>query len=429
MPRLRNLTQWCGHKVSARPDLPVGPRLRRRSVLAALGTASLVGGCAGFRNTVSNLYVDARDFFWRGPEDDKHPVMMARQDQVDAIVRAAQEDYLRETRKTWGDAGAIPSKTVWVHYDEPMTTRAVMDFEAGKLRAETLVEPGDDRDTAIERLEATIVSTRAASAADLKVLDGTRARAEMAAEQQGLVLPGTEQEFAKTPLFDDVIPDTGDRDDVVVDEELLFGVDGATRIKLTAIVPFVDGYYGRLAVNYADAVLRDAHRHEVPPSLLLAIMQAESAFNPRATSHIPAYGLMQIVPRSAGLDAYDFVHGMMRLLGPEYLYDPNNNIELGSAYLWILNGRYLRSIEHPESRRYCVIAAYNTGAGNVARAFSGTTSVKAAAPIINALSPDDVFARLESDLPFDETKAYLVKVNTARETYRAWDDIVPADGA
>lgn len=37
-------------------------------------------------------------------------------------------------------------------------------------------------------------------------------------------------------------------------------------------------------------------------SLLLAISHAESSFDPNAKSHIPAFGLMQIVPNSAGLD-------------------------------------------------------------------------------------------------------------------------------
>ncbi|MGF1476818.1 MAG: transglycosylase SLT domain-containing protein [Geminicoccaceae bacterium] len=385
-----------------------------------------MGGCAGIQRTVGDLYADARDFIWGGPEDERHPLMVARQDQVDTLIREAQDDYLREVAKRWGTDAKIPTRKLWVHYDPLMVTRAVMDFEGGELRAETLIETDGDRWQALRRLEQTVTGTRAASAADLKALDGTRARAESAAQKQGLALPGADQTFATVPLFEEVLPPEPEGR---LEEQPVVGDDGMVRTKLGLVVPFIDGHYGRLAMNFAEPIMRDARRHEVEPSLLLAIMQAESAFNPRATSHIPAYGLMQIVPTSAGLDAYDFVHGMMRLLGPEYLYDPDNNIELGSAYLWILDGRYLRAIENSESRLYCVIAAYNTGAGNVARTFSGTTSVRQAAPVINALTPGEVFARLEQDLPYDETRAYLVKVNGARETYGSWDDALRADHA
>ena len=83
---------------------------------------------------------------------------------------------------------------------------------------------------------------------------------------------------------------------------------------------------------------------------------------------MPAYGLMQIVPESAGKDATQQLFGQPKLLAPSYLYNSDNNIQVGTTYLNILYYRYLRKIENPTSRLYCTIAAYNTGAGNVAKA-------------------------------------------------------------
>lgn len=408
-----------------RPSL----RLTRRRALAGLLAVPALTGCGGVARHASKLYADARAFVWGGPEDEMHPAMLARQDQIEDIVKTAQAEYTADVAKRWGDQAAIPSRTVWVHYDPAMTTRAVMDFEAGEMRAETLLEPGEDPAAAAARLSATLEGTRAASAADLKALDGTRVRAEALAAERGVRLPNAGHAFSDEALFTEVLPPVPPVRPVR--EGRVVGADGRAREKLVLRVPFTRGRWGALAARFAGPIQREAARHEAPTSLVLAIIQNESAFNPRATSHIPAYGLMQIVPRSAGLDAYDFVHGMMRLLGPEYLYDPENNLELGTAYLWILDGRYLAAIEDPQSREYCVIAAYNTGSGNVARAFTGTTSVRRAAPIINALRPEQVYARLERDLPYEETRRYLRKVTEARANYLDWDARASpsADGA
>ena len=62
-----------------------------------------------------------------------------------------------------------------------------------------------------------------------------------------------------------------------------------------------------------------------------------------ARSHIPAYGLMQIVPKTAGIDAYQYLYNKKRLLSSSYLYNSENNIEIGSAYLHILYYKYLKS--------------------------------------------------------------------------------------
>jgi membrane-bound lytic murein transglycosylase C len=150
-------------------------------------------------------------------------------------------------------------------------------------------------------------------------------------------------------------------------------------------------------------------------------METESHFNPRARSHVPAFGLMQLVPKSGGVDAYNYVYGEKKILAPEYFFQPDQNVELGTAYLDLLFRRYLRSITDEQSRLYCTIAAYNTGAGNVAKAFTGKTSVGAAASLINALSAEEVYQHLIENLPYDETRNYLRKVRAAQAKYKQLD--------
>ena len=60
---------------------------------------------------------------------------------------------------------------------------------------------------------------------------------------------------------------------------------------------------------------------------------------------------------------------------------------------------------------YLMICAYNTGAGNVSRAYIGQTRLSEAFSKINSLSPNSGFKYLDSNLPYEETQDYPVGVN------------------
>lgn len=199
------------------------------------------------------------------------------------------------------------------------------------------------------------------------------------------------------------------------------GSDGRTRRVAGVKLALVPEHVRVRAERFRPLVDRYARQYGVLPSLVYAIMETESSFNPRARSHVPAYGLMQLVPRSGARDAYRFVHKKDRLLPASYLFDPGNNVELGCAFVHILQERYLRKIENPLSRMFCAIAAYNTGAGNVARAFTDTRSVSRAAPVINRMNPEQIYARLRRDLPYAETRSYIKKVADRIPQYKAWN--------
>jgi len=186
--------------------------------------------------------------------------------------------------------------------------------------------------------------------------------------------------------------------------------------KLTYSLP-KDATYKR-SFNYLRAAKSNAIRFNVSAEILLAIMHSESSFNPMARSHIPAFGLMQIVPKSAGIDSYKFLYKKRRLLSASYLYNTTNNIEIGSAYFHILYYKYLASIKNPQSRLYCAIAGYNTGAGNVAWAFVHNNNVKKASKRINKMSPQEVYNHLLKNLKYDEPKHYLKRVRQRSIRYK-----------
>ncbi|NLO17799.1 MAG: hypothetical protein GX118_06365 [Arcobacter butzleri] len=74
----------------------------------------------------------------------------------------------------------------------------------------------------------------------------------------------------------------------------------------------------------------------------------------------------------------------------------------------MLQNKYLSNINNPISKEYCIIAGYNTGAGNVLKTFSSNKTK--AFDEINRLDANTLYKKLKKDLPYDETRRYLDKV-------------------
>lgn len=175
-------------------------------------------------------------------------------------------------------------------------------------------------------------------------------------------------------------------------------------------IKFVNKYQEILmAHNFSDVKAYSA-QYDVPVSVILAIIETESSYNPRAISNVPAFGLMQLVPKTAGVDAHNYVFGEKKIVSADYLFDESHNIQLGTAYFKLLKSRYLRKIKDPTSRFYCAVASYNTGVGNLAKTFTGSKNLSKAALKINQLTPEQVYAYLIEHLPAKETRNYLKKI-------------------
>ena len=381
---------------------------------------------------------------------------------IDAAIEAAFQRLKAEAEAVWGqDDAALPTQSVWVDYSDDMQSRRQFDFEEGVLKIEQIVDDTATQADLVDSLVASVAEAESDTDADLSEKDAVLnyAKETLAAQNialseapaasnapvlEGLMaLDNTEitasietqlgsalqapveantETNAETGNVAANAPDQGPEagassSEITVSSAMLSS--GAKKVTVT--IPFAVDYLSESAQRYQNQVIEEANRRGLPPSLVYAIMETESHFNPRARSHIPAFGLMQLVPSSGGLDAYHYVYGEKLVLGPEYYFNPGQNVELGTAYLDLLLTRYLRAVENEESRTLCAIAAYNTGAGNVARSFSGGTSVRGAAPLINALEPEAVYEHLIANLPYEETRNYVKKVTKARERYRALD--------
>lgn len=179
----------------------------------------------------------------------------------------------------------------------------------------------------------------------------------------------------------------------------------------------VEDHIPKRAEKFKQMVSSHSAKYSVDEPLIYAIMEQESAFNPVAQSWVPAYGLMQLVPKSGGRDAYRYVHKVDKIPSPDFLFDPNNNIQLGTGYLKLLMSTTFAKVTDVRCRMLCAIAAYNTGAGNVSRSINGTTNISKAIPTINSMSYDQLFSHLKRNLPHAETQDYIQKVTSKMQKY------------
>ena len=169
------------------------------------------------------------------------------------------------------------------------------------------------------------------------------------------------------------------------------------------------------AQKYIPLIRKAAQRYGIDESLILGIMQTESAFNPYAISYANAIGLMQVVPHTAGRDVFA-LKGQSGQPSSRYLYDPANNLDAGVSYLWMLQNQYLDGIVDPASKRFAMISAYNSGAGAVLRVFDEDKGV--AIDKINKLYPEQVYRILTTAHPSSQARNYLVKVDKAQKKFR-----------
>ncbi len=184
-------------------------------------------------------------------------------------------------------------------------------------------------------------------------------------------------------------------------------------------IPMVADHFVKRSYKYADIVRRASKKYDIPEDLIYAIIKTESSFNPYAVSWANAYGLMQVVPKTAGRDVFKLVKQRSGQPTPEYLFDPEKNIDTGTAYFYILKNRYLKDVRDPLSLEYSMISAYNGGTGGVLNTFDKKDR-KRAMRDLNSLQPNQVYWALTKKHPNAEARRYLQKVtNFKRQFNRA----------
>lgn len=163
-------------------------------------------------------------------------------------------------------------------------------------------------------------------------------------------------------------------------------------------------FTARLAVSslypfeYRAMVYDSAAGNGLDPYLVAAVVNAESGWDPDATSRQGARGLMQIMPDTGswaadqtGLQGYQ----------PNMLYDPGINLRLGCWYLASLRRQF-------DGSDLLALAAYNGGGENVRRWLAERRW---------GGEPGATMS-----IPFPETREYVRRVSRDAAWYRRFYD-------
>ena len=373
--------------------------------LVLVAAASLAASCATSKLVGSNI-----QHIVHGDKVDGSGIPEALRLDTE-MLKAAFVTLRGNVQKRWGQGDVkTADATTYVKYTQGYKSRVVTDFTQGMLTVETL-----DQTNPQASLKAAIVEALLTS--------GDPGAVDLFSDKDVTIEPN-QRPYLYGLVHDERGTSVGTRAQAekfaqyLVAKKLqtrrVMGEQGALTSRFV-MVPMVKDFQDKSVRRYQASVERYSAKWNVSPTLVLAIMRTESNFNPFAVSSAPAYGLMQLVPSSGGHDAYKRVTGIDKDPTPEYLYDPEHSIELGAAYLAQLGNGDFKAVGNQESRDLCVIAAYNTGAGNVTKTFGKST--KSAMADINKLDSRSVYERMRTELPSPETRQYVVKVTGYRKLF------------
>ncbi|NLS43145.1 membrane-bound lytic murein transglycosylase MltC [BEV proteobacterium] len=355
-----------------------------KKLLALLLVAPLLVSCSGKRGDLNN-----EEFI---KDTNAFDILMGQ--------------FTHNIENIWGlNEVLIAGPKDYVKYTDQYQTRSHINFDAGTITIETI-----SATNCVPSLRQAIITT---------LLMGDDA------SNTNLYSDANDIQISREPmLYGQVLDNTGQPirwewraasfADYLLQNRLQKRTSGL-HVIWSVTFQLVPNHLDKRAHKYLPLIRQASERYGIEESLILAIMQTESSFNPYAVSRSDALGLMQVVQHSAGRDVFKSKEKWGQP-SRSYLFDPENNIDTGVAYLAILKNTYLGGIENPTSRRYAVITAYNGGASSVLRVFSSDKD--GAVSLINQMSPSEVYNTLTTKHPSAESRRYLYKVNATQKNYR-----------
>ena len=386
-----------------------------------------------------------------GLDDEK---VTKKYDQLEKKEKKKREKFKKEVEKKWDSFKESTSKT-YVTYSKDLNSRTIVDFEKGEVTIEVIIDEDEGQDGSYNldlEMDRSIQISRGKNTRNNTILSIATSLVNMT---NILAFQETGKKDSKTlnsrftKLLSNIMKEKGDDGQPILKDQLVdakgkaaegmsntldfaksvvskqskkvrmhFSKDGKKRTIISLKLPLSDDHIAKRRDRYKDLIVIEARRFNIPPEIALAIAETESAFNPKAKSHVPAYGLMQLVPKTGARDAYQWIYKKDKYVSGRYLYKPKNNVELGCAYLSMIRHHYFSGIRNDERAYLCAIPAYNTGVGNVSKALIDKTNIKEASKKANKMGKKELYDKLYTDLSSKEARNYLKKVWTRKEKYK-----------
>ncbi|OPX35556.1 MAG: hypothetical protein B1H11_08940, partial [Desulfobacteraceae bacterium 4484_190.1] len=223
----------------------------------------------------------------------------------------------------------IPNPKVWVQYESDLGERSAVDFENGVVRIQLLIFAAADpySDEVKAHLEQGVRNLVLAESKDpIEMIRGQESLgSKKGKERQKLLV----LEHSPHPLKLDEKPKPNARDPLLLGQirmsdgrlvskdilpdyarelvqskdfkvEKIKGADGNERLAVALEFQLIPEHLEVRAKRYRPIVQDYAEKYSIYPPLIFAVIHTESAFNPRARSGTPAYGLIDAVGASRG---------------------------------------------------------------------------------------------------------------------------------
>lgn len=308
-------------------------------------------------------------------------------------------DYLADIKKNFGSVDFTTDKK-WVNYSKDHKTKVSLDNDKGVITIE-FVSDENGKSKGIKEAKALIH--------------------ELSKE----INP-----FSSSPALTENLP----LDNIRLEDAKPKGRSGKGNDNIYSISLMLnEDRQENNEVQIAESVRDMAEKYNVSYDLAMAIIKTESNFNIGAGTRKGAldirnpehyennpWGLMQVIPKRSGREGWKRAKGQERTPTADELLNPKINLEIGVAYLAVLQDHHFSGVSDQNTRELMMISAYRDGPEKIYARFSPKGKKNEALAEINTLSAQEAALRLagKNADPKNHDNQYVLKVDNERGNFR-----------
>lgn len=308
------------------------------------------------------------------------------------------KEYLADIKKNFGAIDHTSDKK-WVNYSKTNKSKVALDNDKGVVTIEFV---SDEKGKA-ERI---------------------REAKELIREMSQGINP-----FSSDPILTENAP----IDKINLEEakpRARSGKEGENVYSIT--IPLNEDRQENNEIQIAESVRDMTEKYKVSYDLAMAIIKTETNFNigagtrkgtldirnPELYENNP-WGLMQVVPARSGREGWKRAKGKDRVPTADELLAPRTNLEIGVAYLSVLQDNYFDGVKDEKTKEMVMISAYRDGPEKIYGFFSPKGKKGEAVEEINRLNSGEVADRLSGKKGGAKAAdQYVSRVEKERGNYR-----------
>jgi membrane-bound lytic murein transglycosylase C len=321
--------------------------------------------------------------------------------------------YKEQIEKLWNEFIESTPKE-WVSYNSDFSGRSKVNFEKNKIKIEAVVEaPQKVTDDKVEE-----------------------SKAKDALKKQIVSILNEKDEITNEPILKNQVATTNNKvikqneiektveDLVKKSKKITFkNKEGKKMIKYEINLNLIPNNIKIRLEKYKPTIEKFCKKYDIDISLVLAIIHTESFFNPKAYNrHGNAYGMMQIVPKYAGLTMNNYIFKKNKKPNSRQLFNSEINLEMGIGYMrWLADNKWSK-VTNKTNRQYCIICSYNGGPGTIYKAMTGKMKNigdkwEPMFEDLDKMNSQKLYRKLCRDVPYEETRNYIRLVTEKMNKY------------